>query len=67
MKAVRALVDGSPVPLVADIHFDHTLAIAAMENGIHKMRINPGNIGGATTSARWPTARRPIACPSASA
>ena len=45
--AVRALVDQSPVPLVADIHFDHTLAIASMENGIHKMRINPGNIGGA--------------------
>ena len=43
--AVRRLVDQSPVPLVADIHFDHTLAIAAMENGIHKMRINPGNIG----------------------
>ena len=45
-KAVRALVDGSPVPLVADIHFDHTLALAAVENGIHKLRINPGNIGG---------------------
>ena len=45
--AVRALVDHSPVPLVADIHFDHTLAIAAMENGIHKLRINPGNIGSA--------------------
>ena len=45
--AVRALVDQSPVPLVADIHFDHTLAIAAMENGVHKMRINPGNIGSA--------------------
>lgn len=45
--AVRTLVDHSPVPLVADIHFDHTLAIAAMENGIHKMRINPGNIGSA--------------------
>ena len=44
--AVRALVDGSPVPLVADIHFDHKLAIAAVENGIHKLRINPGNIGG---------------------
>ena len=43
--AVRTLVDHSPVPLVADIHFDHTLAIAAMENGIHKLRINPGNIG----------------------
>ena len=46
-KAVRDLVDGSPVPLVADIHFDYKLALAAMENGIAKMRINPGNIGGA--------------------
>ena len=45
-KAVRALVDGSPVPLVADIHFDHKLAIMAAENGISKLRINPGNIGG---------------------
>ncbi len=46
-RAVRALVDGSPVPLVADIHFDYKLALAAMENGIAKLRINPGNIGGA--------------------
>ena len=45
-KAVRDLVDGSPCPLVADIHFDHTLAIMAAENGISKLRINPGNIGG---------------------
>lgn len=45
-KAVRALVDGVPVPLVADIHFDHKLALASVENGIHKLRINPGNIGG---------------------
>ncbi len=45
--AVPALVAGSPVPLVADIHFDHRLAIAAMEGGIAKLRINPGNIGGA--------------------
>ena len=44
--AVRALVDGSPGPLVADIHFDHKLAIRAVENGIAKVRINPGNIGG---------------------
>ncbi|MEF9895292.1 MAG: flavodoxin-dependent (E)-4-hydroxy-3-methylbut-2-enyl-diphosphate synthase [Clostridia bacterium] len=43
--AVRALVDQSPVPLVADIHFDHRLAIKAIENGIAKVRINPGNIG----------------------
>ncbi len=45
-QAVRSLVDASPVPLVADIHFDHRLAIAAVENGIAKVRINPGNIGG---------------------
>lgn len=45
-RAVRHLVDASPVPLVADIHFAHKLAVMAMENGIHKLRINPGNIGG---------------------
>ncbi len=45
-KAVRQLVDGSPVPLVADIHFDHHLAMMAAEKGIAKLRINPGNIGG---------------------
>ena len=45
-RAVRDLVDGSPVPLVADIHFDHKLAIAAAENGIAKLRLNPGNVGG---------------------
>ena len=45
-QAVRPLVDGSPVPLVADIHFDHRLAIRSVENGIAKVRINPGNIGG---------------------
>lgn len=44
--AVRDLVDQSPVPLVADIHFDHKLAIKSIENGIAKVRINPGNIGG---------------------
>ena len=45
-EAVKELVSGSPVPLVADIHFDHTLAIRSIENGIAKVRINPGNIGG---------------------
>ena len=35
----------SPLPLVADIHFDYRLAIAAMEHGADKIRINPGNIG----------------------
>ena len=45
-QAVRSLVDDSPVPLVADIHFDHRLAMQSVENGIAKVRINPGNIGG---------------------
>lgn len=45
VKAVRFLVDRSPIPLVADIHFDYRLAIGAIENGIAKVRINPGNIG----------------------
>ena len=44
-KAVGALKAGSPVPLVADIHFDYRLALEAVEQGIDKIRINPGNIG----------------------
>jgi (E)-4-hydroxy-3-methylbut-2-enyl-diphosphate synthase len=44
--AVRALVAQSPVPLIADIHFDHELAVAAIANGAAGVRINPGNIGG---------------------
>ncbi len=43
---VRFLVENSPVPLVADIHFDYRLAVKSAENGIAKLRINPGNIGG---------------------
>ncbi len=39
------VVTGSPVPIVADIHFDYKLAIAAIEHGAAKIRINPGNIG----------------------
>ncbi|HYH04791.1 MAG TPA: flavodoxin-dependent (E)-4-hydroxy-3-methylbut-2-enyl-diphosphate synthase [Bacillota bacterium] len=39
-------VQQSPVPLVADIHFDYRLALTALEAGIAKLRINPGNIGG---------------------
>lgn len=42
--AVRALVDASPVPLVADIHFEARLAVLAIEHGIDKLRINPGNL-----------------------
>ena len=44
-RAIGTLKAGSPVPLVADIHFDYRLALAAAEQGVDKIRINPGNIG----------------------
>src|SRR5512142_949805 len=43
--ALAEIVRGSPVPLVADIHFDYRLALAALEAGMHCIRLNPGNIG----------------------
>ena len=45
-KALKDIKEEIHIPLVADIHFDYRLAIAAMENGADKIRINPGNIGG---------------------
>ena len=39
-----AIVSRSPVPIVADIHFDHKMALAAIEAGVAKLRLNPGNI-----------------------
>lgn len=45
-KALAKIKERIHIPLVADIHFDYKMAIAAMENGADKIRINPGNIGG---------------------
>lgn len=45
-EAIREIKKQIHIPLVADIHFDYKMAIAAMENGADKIRINPGNIGG---------------------
>ena len=45
-KGFSEIASASPLPLVADIHFDYRLAIAAAEGGAAKIRINPGNIGG---------------------
>jgi (E)-4-hydroxy-3-methylbut-2-enyl-diphosphate synthase len=44
--ALSELVKESPVPLIADIHFDYRLAIAAIDAGVAKVRVNPGNLGG---------------------
>ncbi len=46
-KAIKEIKKQIHIPLVGDIHFDYRLAIAAMENGVDKIRINPGNIGAA--------------------
>ena len=46
-KALKEIKKQVQIPVVADIHFDYRLAIAAMENGADKIRINPGNIGSA--------------------
>ena len=45
-RSFAQICEKSPLPLVADIHFDYKLAIAAAEGGASKIRINPGNIGG---------------------
>lgn len=44
-EAIKEIVKGINIPLVADIHFDYRLALKAIENGVSKLRINPGNIG----------------------
>ena len=45
-QAFRTITAQSPIPVIADIHFDHRLAIAAIENGAAAVRVNPGNLGG---------------------
>jgi (E)-4-hydroxy-3-methylbut-2-enyl-diphosphate synthase len=50
--ALKAIREQIKIPLIADIHFDHRLAIQAMENGAQAIRINPGNLGGAQKLAK---------------
>ena len=45
-EALKSIVADSPIPIIADIHFNHTLALKAIEAGAHCVRLNPGNIGG---------------------
>ena len=51
VAALRTIVAESPIPVIADIHFNHTLAIKAIDAGAHCVRINPGNIGGPEKTA----------------
>src|SRR6187200_1677077 len=46
VEALKTIVVQSPIPIIADIHFNHTLALKALDAGAHCVRLNPGNIGG---------------------
>src|ERR1700758_2816993 len=50
-EALRTIVAESPIPVIADIHFNHTLALKSLDAGAHCVRLNPGNIGGADKGA----------------
>jgi (E)-4-hydroxy-3-methylbut-2-enyl-diphosphate synthase len=61
--AIKPIRDQISIPLIADIHFDHRLAVASMENGAQAIRINPGNIGGPKKLARVTDAAKAHAVP----
>src|SRR5205814_8096751 len=46
VEALKTIVREAPIPVIADIHFNYTLALKALDAGAHCVRINPGNIGG---------------------
>jgi (E)-4-hydroxy-3-methylbut-2-enyl-diphosphate synthase len=56
-EALAGIRRGCPLPLIADIHFDHRLALTALESGVDGLRLNPGNIG-----ARWKVEEVVSAC-----
>src|ERR1700746_4050623 len=63
-EALRTIVRESPIPVIADIHFNYTLALKALDAGAHCVRLNPGNIGGpdkvALVTARASGPRAPV-------
>src|SRR3954464_11961649 len=64
IEALKTIVVESPIPVIADIHFNHTLALKAIDAGAHCIRLNPGNIGGpdkvAEGAAQARAARAPV-------
>ncbi len=64
VDALKRIVVDSPIPVIADIHFNHTLALKSIDAGAHCVRLNPGNIGGpekvAEVAARAKAARVPL-------
>src|ERR687895_1153146 len=62
VEALKTIVRESPIPVIADIHFNHTLALKAIDAGAHCIRLNPGNIGGPEKGAQGaqPATRRDV-------
>jgi len=52
VEALKNIKQEAPIPLIADIHFDHRLALGALKSGVDGLRINPGNIGGEKAVAK---------------
>jgi (E)-4-hydroxy-3-methylbut-2-enyl-diphosphate synthase len=52
VEALKTIKEEAPIPLIADIHFDHRFALGALKAGVNGLRINPGNIGGEKVVAK---------------
>ncbi len=63
VEALATIVRESPIPIIADIHFNHTLAIKALDVGAHCVRLNPGNIGGPDKVAQVVARARELGTP----
>src|SRR5207248_11209654 len=63
VEALRTIVRQAPIPIVADIHFNYTLALKAVDAGAHCVRINPGNIGGHDKVAQVVDRAREVGAP----
>jgi (E)-4-hydroxy-3-methylbut-2-enyl-diphosphate synthase len=63
VEALKTIVRESPIPIIADIHFNHTLALKALDAGAHCVRLNPGNIGGPDKVAQVVARARELGTP----
>ena len=61
--ALKAIISQSPLPVIADIHFDYRLAIGSIDAGVHALRLNPGNIGDAENVKQVAEAARKAGIP----
>lgn len=62
-EVMKTIIEKSPIPVVADIHFDYRLALKCIEYGVHKIRINPGNLGGEERAAEVAKAAKEAGIP----